>query len=118
MARLARCKSIDPTLEQTIHVVSRCVRQAFLCGEDRHTGRCYEHRREWIRERLELQASVFAIDCLTFTVMHNHIHLVLRSRPDVSQTWTDREVARRFLKLGAVRARAGQSVSEAEEEAR
>ncbi len=63
------------------------------------TGNSYEHRRSWIRERLEFLASVFAIDCLTFSVMHNHIHLVLRSRADVVAEWSDEEVARRWLRL-------------------
>jgi hypothetical protein len=31
--------------------------------------------------------------------MSNHIHLVLRSRPDVVDTWDDREVARRWLMI-------------------
>jgi hypothetical protein len=75
------------------------VRRAFLCGDDPLTGVCYEHRREWIRRRLEFLAGVFGIDCLTYTVMSNHLHLVLRSRPDVVATWNDQEVARRWLKL-------------------
>ena len=28
--------------------------------------------------------------------MDNHLHLVLRNRPDIVETWTDREVARRY----------------------
>ncbi|MDO6842134.1 Type I secretion system protein TolC, partial [Paraglaciecola chathamensis] len=27
------------------HCVSRCVRQSYLCGTDKHSGQSYEHRR-------------------------------------------------------------------------
>ena len=99
MSRQARSESIDPLQVQIVHCVHRCVRRAFLCGVDPYTGQSYEHRRAWIRERLEFLASIFGIDCLTYTVLSNHLHVVLRSRPDVVATWSDREVARRWLLL-------------------
>jgi len=38
------------------------------------------------------------IDCLTYTVQSNHMHLALRSRPDVVAGWSDEEVAQRWLR--------------------
>ena len=115
MARLARREMIDPAEVQICHTISRCVRRAFLCGDDPVSGESYEHRRQWIRDRLEFLASVFGIDCLTYAVMSNHIHLVLRSRPDVVASWTDEEVARRWLRLFPVRRDKDGSAAEPEE---
>lgn len=99
MARIARQTSIDPNDIQIVHVWNRCVRRAFLCGQDPLTGKDFEHRRQWARERLEHLASVFAIDCLTFAILSNHTHQVLRSRPDIAQQWDDREVVTRWLRI-------------------
>jgi hypothetical protein len=70
------------------HCVARCVRRAFLCELDVESGHDYEHRKEWIRERLEELATVFAIDICGCAVMSNHIHLVLRVRPDLARGWS------------------------------
>lgn len=63
---------------------------------DKNTGSNQEYRENWIRDRFEFLASVFGIDCLTYTVLSNHLHLVLRSRPDVVAQWSDDEFARRL----------------------
>ena len=99
MPRQARGEVVNPAEVQIVHAVQRCVRRAFLCGDDPVTGQSFEHRRGWIRDRLEFLASCFGIDCLTFAILSNHIHLVLRSRPDVVAAWSDEEVACRWLRL-------------------
>jgi len=99
MARVNRREVLASDEVQVVHCVNRCVRRGFLCGQDPVTGQDYEHRRQWIRNRLEFLAGVFGIDVLGFAVMSNHLHVVLRSRPDVVATWSDEEVARRWWNL-------------------
>ena len=65
------------------HCWSRCVRRAFLCGQDPLTGNDYEYRRDWIRDFEESLAALFGIEVGFHAEMSNHIHLVLRTRPDV-----------------------------------
>ncbi len=42
---IARSRQISLADTPYYHVVSRCVRRAFLCGQDDHSGQSYEHRR-------------------------------------------------------------------------
>lgn len=97
--RKARSESIFPHEIQIVHAYNQCVRQAFLCGFDKVTGKNFEHRKEWSRQRLEHLAMCFAIDVIAYTIMCNHAHQILRSRPDVAKTWTAEEVAFRWLCL-------------------
>jgi putative transposase len=60
------------------HCVSRCVRRAFLCGEDELTGRSYEHRRDWIVEKLKQLDGVFSISLCAYAVMRNHTYTALK----------------------------------------
>jgi REP element-mobilizing transposase RayT len=81
------------------HVISRCVRRAFLCGEDLATGRNFAHRRGWIVERMEQLAGVFAVDVAAYAVMSNHFHQVVRVDAERARAWSDVEVLRRWTKL-------------------
>ena len=81
------------------HVVSRCVRRAYLCGVDRDTGRSFEHRRGWIVERLQQLAAVCAIDVAAYAVMSNHVHVVVRVNADRARAWGRNEVLRRWTQL-------------------
>ena len=60
------------------HIVSRCVRRAFLCGEDTVSGRSFEHRRKWLIDRIKFVTSIFDIDVCSYAIMSNHFHIVLR----------------------------------------
>lgn len=81
------------------HCVSRCVRRAFLCGKDRFSGRSYEHRRQWVENRLLKLASVFAIEVCAYAVMSNHTHTVLRVDKSHALAMSPEEVLSRWHTL-------------------
>lgn len=43
------------------HCMTRCVRLAFLCGVDAQSGKNFEHRRQWIEDRILKLADSFAV---------------------------------------------------------
>ena len=99
MARCNRGLVFSPDEIAVVHVMNRTTRRCWLFGDDPLTGKNYDHRKAWCEERLKLLASQFGIDLISFTILDNHYHMVLRSRPDVVATWDDTEVARRWLTL-------------------
>lgn len=99
MARKNRHQQIDENVPGVYHITSRCVRRAFLCGEDYVTGRSFDHRREWIEQRLMFLAKIFLIDMLGHGIMGNHLHNILRNRPDLARNLSKEEVAMRWCRL-------------------
>lgn len=96
---IARSRQISLQDTPYYHVVSRCVRRAFLCGEDAHSGQSYEHRRQWIVDKLGQLSRLFAIGVCAYAVMNNHYHLVLKVERDIATRWSEREVAERWAAL-------------------
>lgn len=109
MARLSRAEVIDPNEVTIVHVISRTVRRCFLLGDDPISGKNFDHRKVWIEEMLEHFAASFGIDLLAFSLLSNHYHLILRTRPDVVASWDDTEVARRWLMICPLRKCQGKS---------
>jgi REP element-mobilizing transposase RayT len=81
------------------HITSRCVRRAFLCGVDHYSGQSYEHRRQWVVDRVRLLSSLFAIDVCAYAVMSNHYHLVLKLCPEQLDGITDDDIMDRWCAL-------------------
>ena len=96
---IKRSDLIDSENAGYYHLISRCVRRAFLCGVDDETGVSYEHRRAWIEQRILQLATIFSIEVYSYAVMHNHYHLVIYSDPLGPCQWSDLEVAERWLQL-------------------
>ena len=81
------------------HCVSRCVRRAFLCGQDAQSGQSYEHRRGWIEEKIQTLGQIFAIDIAAYAVMSNHYHLVLHIDHAGATHWSRQEVIEHWHQL-------------------
>lgn len=96
-----RSSLVSPTDTRWYHCISRCVRRAFLCGDDYSSGRNFDHRRTWITDRLFELSGLFAIDVAAYAVMSNHYHLVLHLAPERAATWSDDDVLRRWTMLFA-----------------
>tara|TARA_B100001094_G_scaffold285829_1_gene300212 strand:- start:305 stop:1405 length:1101 start_codon:yes stop_codon:yes gene_type:complete len=81
------------------HCISRCVRRAYLCGEDPLSGHNFDHRKAWLVNRVKDLASQFAIDVCAYAVMSDHYHLVLYVNREEADRWTDREVIARWSQI-------------------
>lgn len=99
MARIIRAEIFNPHEIAYLHVMARVCRRCFLLGNDPITQKNFDHRKAWVEDQLHIQAAHFGIDLISFAIMSNHMHFVVRSRPDVVGSWNDTEVARRWLMI-------------------
>lgn len=95
----ARYEQISAADTPYYHCIARCVRRAFLCGEDTFSGQSYEHRRQWILDRLTALDQMFAVDVCAYAIMSNHYHLVLYINQAEAESWSADEVIRRWSLL-------------------
>lgn len=91
-----RSEQIDLAATPFYHVVSRCVRQSYLCGENKETGQDYSHRKIWLIHRIKSQSEAFAIDIAAYAIMDNHYHLVLHVDAERARSWDESEVIERW----------------------
>jgi len=98
MTRARNCL-IDLTSTSYYHVINRCIKRSYLCGDDKYSGRNYEHRRQWLVDRMTLLSSIFSIDIAAYAVLSNHYHLILHVNRVSADCWSMDEVIERWYRL-------------------
>jgi REP element-mobilizing transposase RayT len=63
------------------------------------TGRSFEHRKQWVEDKLYELAGRFAMDLCAYAVMSNHYHVVLHVDKDRAESWSRAEVIERWQRL-------------------
>jgi hypothetical protein len=104
----SRSSIVDENVTPWYHCISRCVRREPLCGGE------HAHRKQWIEERLKELGGVFSIECAGFSVMDNHMHLLLRLDSPLAAQWSAEEVARKWLGLFPLRDSDGKALAVSE----
>ena len=97
MARKRRADEIDLNECRVYHVVSRCVRSLRLLSTDG------DGRKELCLQVLQSLTEVTAVQVAAFSLMDNHLHLLLRVDVEQAEVWTEQEVVERWLALHPVR---------------
>jgi REP element-mobilizing transposase RayT len=90
---MARAHLVDVSVTRWYHCVTRCMRRAHLLGEGPFD------RKKWVERRLQELVEIFAVSVGGFSVLDNHVHVLVRLDPEVATVWSDEEVVRRWGRL-------------------
>ena len=91
----ARSELIPDGSVGIFHLVTRCVRRERLLDRGERKALLCRGLAGWLRH--------VGIDLLAYAVMGNHLHLVIRLRPDVVAEWSPTDVARHALAVLPIR---------------
>jgi REP element-mobilizing transposase RayT len=69
---------------------------------DHQSGKNFEHRRQWLENRLKFLVQVFGIDLLAYAIMSNHYHVVIRINLSKTTAWSNEEVIERWGQIYSV----------------
>jgi REP element-mobilizing transposase RayT len=72
---MARAKLVDPETTRWYHCITRCVRRAFLLAEGTLD------RKQRLENRLRELAESFAVSVGGFSILDNHLHVLVRLDP-------------------------------------
>ena len=70
-----------------------------MCGDDKLSGRSYEHRRGWIVDKIKALSAIFCINICAYAVMSNHYHLVLKIDVDKAKSLTQKDIINRWCQI-------------------
>ncbi len=90
---IARSLLVDVGVTPWYHLISKTVRGAFLLAEGE------TDRKQWIEDRLQELANVFAIEVAGFAILDSHLHVLVKLEPETATEWSDENVVRRWGKL-------------------
>ncbi len=89
-------RPIDLSAHTAYHIITHCNRQLRLLGD---CAESRSKRKGVLLSQLERLARFTAVGVAGFSVMDNHLHLLLKVDADRAHRWTDREVVERCLAL-------------------
>lgn len=96
---IARSKQVNVKITTLYHCISKCARNCYLLGKDHSTGKDYSYRQAWVKQRLVFLCKIFAIESCAYSIMSNHLHLVLNINQELANSWSNDEIKQRWQQL-------------------